>query len=115
MSWLRRTGQFWKLALFAPVLCANVILAVLAFHGIYRHPLVDLVNGAVFVIALLWFFRSIRCPLCGAAVGWKLLTWSKAGALWGSMLDLDVCPVCHDDPVVARSPPPPGLFSAWRP
>ena len=98
MKWLRRTGQFWKLALFVPILWATLVLSVLAFSGIYRHPLVDLVNGVVFTIALLWFFRSIRCPLCGAAVGWKLLTRSKAGALWGRLVDLDVCPV-----------------SAWRP
>lgn len=106
-----KTGQLWKGALFTPVIYVTGVLGVLASSGIYRHPVLDIVNAVVFLAGLLLSFRSIRCPFCGAAVGWTLLTRSRAGELWRKLIDLEVCPVCRDDRSAPRSP---RLFSVWR-
>jgi hypothetical protein len=114
MTWLRKTHQLWKLVVLDAVICLGLVLFVFNLAGKRLSPLVATVTSVVAIIVFLVAFWSIRCPYCGAAVGWTLLTKSKVTELWTKMAGLEVCPVCSDDPNGPNRDPPPAPFSAWR-
>ena len=113
MTWLRKTHQLWKLMVLNAVICVGLGLFVLRIVGRRPTPLVAFGTSLVALIVFLVAFRSIRCPYCGAAVGWTLLTKSKITELWTKLEGLQVCPVCSDDPTGPNRDPPP-LFSSFR-
>ena len=87
-TWLKRTGQAWKLNLFlAMFLPAGCVLEFASDHfGITA--LATLVIAASFA----FFCLAIRCRHCRTAIGWRQV--STEGATVAQMLTARACPRC---------------------
>jgi len=113
MTWLRRTHQVWKLTLLTWAMGLSLVLGVLYRLEKERNLLVFGASAAALLVMFVGFW-AIRCPLCGARVGWRVVSRTKAREVWTTLRDLEVCPVCADDPTGTNRDPPPAPFSAWR-
>jgi hypothetical protein len=106
MSWLRRTGQRWKLVVFWLGMLGPWVLGRL---GVSRF------EDDWFVLALavfVWFLFAVRCPRCGGRPVWALANGVDHRQFDRALLGARECPLCHDG--VEQPPPPPPLFSAYR-
>src|SRR5207302_3575608 len=92
-SWLQRTNQRWKLAVFGTtVITLGVVLAAgVGSHSALWIPLSSL---ALIAVTCLWFFSSIHCAHCGARVGWWAVRTHAINAWLPILITLDRCPRC---------------------
>ena len=101
-SWLDRTGQMWKLYVFACGViasCAAVITLFISAAG-SKPPYATLgavsllVTGATFT----WLFTSIRCRVCLRRPAWWLFRRTViSGNFVIPLIATQDCPICHDE------------------
>ena len=100
-TWLKRTGQTWKIVVFGVL-----ILVGMALFGFF----VAVVNGKVedgdimysafaFVgaalAAFVWLVVAIRCPNCGAKPAWYFMRSASHDKWFQELLRMDHCPSCR--------------------
>jgi hypothetical protein len=106
MTWFRRTGQTWKLALSTLFTLACVTLPYCHFADVWMDLLVPFVGIAGFV----WFWVSVRCPECGGRPVWFMASRMDVSAY--DPAGMERCPMCRDTGDVRPVDPP--LFSPYR-
>jgi len=97
-SWLRRTGQTWKVVVFGLLLVVCFVLLALFIAA---------VNGKIegegaFALgftgaglgALFWLATAVRCNHCGARPAWHLMRTAPHASWFLQLLALDRCPSC---------------------
>lgn len=102
-SWIRRSGQLWKLVTFAllgSVSFASFVAMVLTINGV---KLVPLGEGALAFVGVIvgtadfaWLCLSIRCPRCGARPAWKILRTSSVNSWFVELCSMTACPACGE-------------------
>lgn len=101
-SWLARTRQTWKLAVFSLLIAVTLVLIVafvLAVNGYLGSGVWGKFKLAVaFVLvgmsSLVWLCIAIRCPKCGKRPVWGMLRTIDANVWLVSLLAIDRCPSC---------------------
>jgi DNA-directed RNA polymerase subunit RPC12/RpoP len=100
-SFLRSTGQLWKLLLAISI---TVLVAVPLFViGNYlRHMLVVMAGSVVTFAAFAWLVNSVKCPQCSAKVLWISASREPASD-WtsGQVSAISRCPQCGYQPTGA--------------
>lgn len=104
LSWIRKTGQTWKLVVFGILLSgAGILMLDFVLHlqmvGAEQRPIsIILIGIGLGLGAFFWLAVSIRCPSCRKAAAYVVLRTAEANnwfvVLWG----LDRCPSCEFRP-----------------
>lgn len=111
-GWVARTGQKWKLGVFALLIlaaAAQMVALIAVVQGrsdigllvSSSHSAVDaeLLFGigavAAGFAAIAWLAFAIRCPECRHSPGWFLIRTVKAGRWWVVLVNCERCPVCE--------------------
>src|SRR5438128_11906919 len=99
-SYLRATGQLWKVGLFmlAPI-CGLLLIAVSLVMITQRTQLAVfclLAGIALAMAGLVWGCLAIRCPRCQTHLLWKALNGQahENWLLW--LLSFSACPYCEE-------------------
>ena len=95
-SWLKRTGQTWKVVVFGVLVIASLVLLALmiaAVNGKIEGEVAFAFVGAGFC-AFLWLATAIRCSRCGARPAWHLMRTAPQASWFSEFLALDRCPSC---------------------
>jgi ABC-type cobalamin transport system permease subunit len=99
-SYLRSTGQLWKVGLFmvAPI-CGVLLICVSLVMFAHRTQLAAfllLAGISVTLVGLVWGCLAIRCPQCQTRLLWKALQ-GQAHQNWLTwLLSFSVCPYCEE-------------------
>ena len=93
-SWLRRTHQRWKLAVFGT---GVITLGILLVAGVGSHSALWLPLSSTVLMgaSFLWFFASVRCSQCGARVAWWAVRVHAVNAWLPVLMALEKCPRCE--------------------
>lgn len=101
-SWIRATGQSWKLAVFY----ALVVVALVALLGLVRAVNDPAEGGSLGRIglaflgigvgasALLWLCVAVRCPQCGGRPVGRMIRTLNVNCWLLSLHATDQCPSC---------------------
>jgi hypothetical protein len=97
-SWLKRTGQTWKVVVFGVLVIASLVLLALMIAAVKGKIEGEVAfafgfTGAGFG-ALFWLATAIRCSRCGARPAWHLMRTAPQGNWFSQFLALDRCPSC---------------------
>jgi hypothetical protein len=104
MSFLARTGQWWKVMTFLILFAmAGIFLALMVWRindstsvrAVPGQIAFALAGTATGLAALLWLWFSIRCPRCGTAIGGELLKREPVGRWLARLFELTECPICR--------------------
>jgi len=98
-SYLRRTGQVWKIWGFFGLLAAAGVMLLVGFSPLANNDpssftLFALSGACLGIIGLGWLAVSVRCSNCSSRLGWKAISSQAADGwlLW--LLKTESCPVC---------------------
>jgi hypothetical protein len=98
-SWLKRTGQTWKVLVFGVLVVAGLALFALFIaavngkiegEGAFAFSFTGVAFGA-----LVWLATGVRCPRCGARPAWHLMRTAPHARWFLQLLALDRCPSCE--------------------
>jgi hypothetical protein len=97
-SWLKRTGQTWKVVVFGVLVLVGLVLFALFIAAVNgkiegRGAFTFGFMGASFG-ALSWLATAVRCSRCGARPAWHLMRTAPQGSWFSQFLALDRCPSC---------------------
>lgn len=92
-SWLQRTNQRWKLAIFGTTV---ITLGIALAAGLKAHSALwlPLSSTGLMGASFLWFFSSVRCPHCNARVAWWAVRTQAVRSWLQVLIDLERCPRC---------------------
>jgi len=104
-SWLRSSGQAWKMYVFAVMVFLDLALFIL-FIVMVNHPemapgIADGKNQVLCGFAVLgvgtfgWLFYSIRCPHCRRGVAWAIVKVAGVNDWLTRIFSLRECPRCR--------------------
>jgi hypothetical protein len=98
-SFLKRTGQLWKLYLFMVLLgvgFAAVLFALTNRSG--KSPeflVINMLAGCGLCIATtVWVCLSVTCPGCKVRLVWLYMTKKSAANWFAALVYLTQCPAC---------------------
>lgn len=104
-SYIKQSGQSWKIWLFLLLLFAGSVLLLLGFTIARAQPssFVFFVLGGSFLgaFALIWLSISVRCKNCKTRLGWKAISEQSHDSWFLWLLKSETCPVCR---TMAASP-----------
>lgn len=90
-SWIRTTGQQWKLRVAYILTTIMMIVTAGSFLFWRQFEIPLLVTTAVW---LGWIALAIRCPQCGARPGWWYIKNARPSEWFTSFVTSVNCPVC---------------------
>jgi hypothetical protein len=107
-SYVKRSGQSWKIWLFLLLLLAGSVMLVIGFTLIgssqpSNFVLFVLGGSCLGATGFIWLAISVICKNCRARLGWKAITEQSHDnwLLW--LLNSETCPVCKNDGVTRSS------------
>jgi hypothetical protein len=96
--WLKRSGQTWKLVVFAVLVVVGLVLFALFIAAVNGKIPGEMALAFAFVgagfCAFLWLATAIRCSRCGARPAWHLMRTAPHASWFLQLLALDRCPSC---------------------
>lgn len=103
-SWIIKTKQGWKVAVFFVLLFsgfATLILMILVINKVIQFSSFDdfelaLAPVGFGIAAFIWFCKSVRCPYCGYKPVWPILRKESADEWLREIVLLQHCPSCQD-------------------
>ena len=99
-SWLKRTGQTWKVVVFGVLVVAVLVLFALFIAAVNGKIEGEVAFAFSFVGAgfgtLIWLATAVRCGRCGARPAWHLMRTAPHGSWFVQLLALDRCPSCGE-------------------
>ena len=97
-SWLKRTGQTWKVVVFGVLVVVGLALFALFLAAVNEKIQGEMAFAFTFMGAgfgaLFWLATAIRCSQCGARPAWHLMRTAPHGSWFVQLLALDRCPSC---------------------
>ena len=97
-SWLKRTGQTWKVVVFGVLVVVGLALFALFIAAVNEKIQREMGFAFAFVGAsfgaLFWLATAIRCSRCGARPAWHLMRTAPHASWFLELLALDRCPSC---------------------
>lgn len=101
-SWITRSGQAWKLAVFYLLISTTVFLFLAFVMAVNNVEVLGLLSSMEFAFAfvgvgfasLIWICSSVRCPRCGHRPVWGILRHSAASTWLVTLHTLERCPRC---------------------
>jgi hypothetical protein len=105
-SFLKKTGQVWKVAVFRAVRM-TALVSLLAFSFAVTDVSSYEVGVAVGIVAsawsaIGWLALSVTCPRCGGRPAWRVMTTASAGHWISSLRAMEGCPDCEVFPAAKR-------------
>lgn len=99
-SWLKRTGQTWKVVVFGVLVVVVLVLFALFIAAVNGKIGGEATFACSFVGAafgaLTWLATAVRCSQCGAKPAWHLMRTAPQGSWFSQFLALDCCPSCRE-------------------
>lgn len=96
-SFLRRTGQLWKLNLGWTLATLGALLIVAGWSGAFEARSVSpyVIGVCISVAGFGWASITIKCHSCGARLFWKAFTEQPVLHAYLWLTTLRVCPGCR--------------------
>jgi hypothetical protein len=98
-SFIKKSGQMWKIWLFCCFLIVGLLsfLSALVFNGLqdtYKMYFIFL-GSCLFIISILWICFSVRCKNCGTFIVWKAMKEQshQNWLIW--LFESKNCPFCQ--------------------
>lgn len=101
-TWIKETGQLWKLYVFATLLATGIVLFALFMVNLQDgtsspDPLLAVGFATVILLALGWLFVSLRCNRCGGRPAWWVVRHVDANEWFILLISMRECPICALD------------------
>ena len=101
-SYIKRSGQSWKIWLFLILLFVAAALFLIGFTTTNAQPdgffvPIVLAGTCLVWISLIWLSISVRCKNRKAHLGWKAIAGQTHYGWLFWLLQSEVCPVCKDN------------------
>ena len=98
-SYVKNSGQAWKVWVFLVLLFGGFLLFTLALSRTLHLPetvaiIFVLVALGISIADFVWLSLAIRCRKCAASIGWHAMRRRDAGTWLFWLLQSDSCPAC---------------------
>src|SRR5690606_33899897 len=97
-SYIRRSGQAWKIWLFFILLLTSAVSLVIGFTTSSGDPnrftFFVLGGTCIGIIAFVWLCISIRCKVCKTRLGWNAVSKASHNDWILRLFKGGKCPVC---------------------
>jgi hypothetical protein len=100
-SYIRRSGQSWKVWMFFLLFMAGVVLLLVGFatnaaRDADSFTFYVLGGSCIAIFSLVWLIISLRCKDCRARLAWKAIS-NQSHANWLIwLLSTESCPICKN-------------------